>query len=136
MATISDIPATHRDLLDEQFATFATVGEDGRPQLSEVWFLAEDDGTVRVSLNSTRQKTKNLEADPVVDLLILDLGNPYRYLELRGDAVLEPDTDYAFADRVGRKYDTDLRQHDGPGEGRVVVTIRPTRVRAVDMSSG
>jgi PPOX class probable F420-dependent enzyme len=136
MTDTTTIPESHRDLLEARFATLATIGGDGRPQLSEVWFLAADDDTVRVSLNTTRQKTKNLEADPVVDLFILDLGNPYRYLEVRGDAQLEPDADYAFADRVGRKYDADLRQMDGPGETRVVVTIRPTRVNAVDMSSG
>jgi PPOX class probable F420-dependent enzyme len=131
-----EIPESHRDLLDERFATLATVGEDGRPQLSEVWFLAEDDGTVRVSLNTSRQKAKNLLSDPVVDLFILDLQNPYRYLELRGDALLAPDARYEFAGRVGEKYDTDLRQMDGPGDDRIVVTIQPTRVNAVDMSRG
>ncbi|MGH2473660.1 MAG: pyridoxamine 5'-phosphate oxidase family protein, partial [Candidatus Limnocylindrales bacterium] len=50
------VPESHRDLLDSRFATLATVGPDGRPQVSEVWFLAEDDA-VRVSLNVTRQKT-------------------------------------------------------------------------------
>jgi len=50
------IPASHRDLLDGQFATLATVGPDGRPQLSEVWFLADGDA-VAVSLNTSRQKT-------------------------------------------------------------------------------
>src|SRR5688572_18305156 len=112
---MSDTPESHRDLLDAQVATFGTVGPDGRPQLSVVWFLAEDDGTVRVSLNTTRQKTKNLRAGPAVSLLILDPANPYRYLELRGDAVVEPDAEYAFADRVGQKYGgADLRQMDGP----------------------
>ena len=38
-----EIPSSHRDLLDGQFATLGTVGPDGRPQLSEVWFLAEGD---------------------------------------------------------------------------------------------
>jgi PPOX class probable F420-dependent enzyme len=132
----TEIPESHRDLLDERFATLATVGEDGRPQLSEVWFLAEDDGTVRVSLNTSRQKAKNLLADPVVDLLILDLKNPYRYLELRGDALLAPDGRYEFADRVGAKYDADLRAMDGPRDDRIIVTIQPTRVNAVDMSRG
>jgi hypothetical protein len=50
-----EIPASHRDLLDGEFATLATIGPDGRPQLSEVWFLAEGD-TVALSLNTTRQK--------------------------------------------------------------------------------
>jgi hypothetical protein len=61
----------------------------------------------------------------------------YRYLEVRGDATLEPDPDYAFADRVGAKYGgADLRANDGPGESRVVVTIEPTRVNAVDLTGG
>ena len=130
---MTSIPASHRDLLDGQFGTLATVGADGRPQMSEVWFLAEDE-TVRISLNSSRQKTRNLQQRPPCSFLIVDLSNPYRYLELRGDAELERDEDYAFADRVGAKYESDLRAHDGPEDYRVIVTIRPTRVNAVDMS--
>jgi hypothetical protein len=38
-----------------------------------------------------------------------------------------------FVRRLGAKYQADLRNHDRPGEYRVVVTIRPTRVNAVDM---
>ena len=126
------IPASHRDLLDGQFATLGTVGPDGRPQLSEVWFLAEGD-TVAVSLNTSRQKTKNLKANPAVSLFLLDLAVPYRYLELRGDAEVAADDDYSFADQVGAKYNADLHVHDQPGQSRVKVTIRPVRVNAVDM---
>jgi PPOX class probable F420-dependent enzyme len=126
------IPASHRDLLDGQFATLGTVGPDGRPQLSEVWFLADGD-EVSISLNGTRQKTKNLAANPAVSVFLLDLASPYRYLEIRGDAEITPDDAYAFADRVGAKYQADLRVHDQPGQGRVKVTIRPSRVNAVDM---
>jgi PPOX class probable F420-dependent enzyme len=126
------IPSSHRDLLDSQFATLATVGPDGRPQLSEVWFLADGD-TVSISLNTSRQKTKNLRANPAANLFLLDLASPYRYLEIRGDAEISPDDDYSFADRVGAKYNANLRDHDQPGQTRVVVTIRPVRVNAVDM---
>jgi PPOX class probable F420-dependent enzyme len=127
-----EIPASHRDLLKGDFATLGTVGPDGRPQLSEVWFLAEGD-TVGISLNTSRQKTKNLEANPATSLFILDVAVPYRYLELRGDAEVTPDDDYSFADKVGAKYHADLRQHDQPGQSRVKVVIRPVRVNAVDM---
>jgi PPOX class probable F420-dependent enzyme len=127
-----EIPASHRDLLKGDFATLGTVGPDGRPQLSEVWFLAEGD-SVGISLNTSRQKTKNLTANPAASLLILDIAVPYRYLELRGDAEITPDDDYAFADKVGAKYSADLRQHDQPGQTRVKVVIRPVRVNAVDM---
>jgi len=127
-----EIPASHRDLLDTQVATLGTVGPDGRPQLSEVWFLADGD-TVRLSLNTSRQKVKNLQANPAANLFLLDLAVPYRYLELRGDAEIAPDDDHAFADRVGAKYQADLSLHDNPGDQRVVVTIHPVRVNAVDM---
>jgi PPOX class probable F420-dependent enzyme len=124
-----EIPSSHRDLLDAQVATLATIGPDGRPQLSEVWFLADGD-TVMISLNTARHKTKNLQANPAATLLVLDLANPYRYLEIRGDAEITPDDDYKFADRLGAKYQSDLRERDQPGDTRVVVTIRPVRVRA------
>lgn len=127
-----EIPASHRDLLDGDFATLATVGPDGRPQVSEVWFLAEGDD-VALSLNTSRQKTRNLQANPAVSLLLLDLTVPYRYLELRGDAEVTPDDDYSFADKVGSKYGSDLREHDQSGQTRVKVVIRPVRINAVDM---
>jgi PPOX class probable F420-dependent enzyme len=131
----SSIPASHRDLLEAPVATIATIGPDGRPQLSAVWFLADSD-VVRVSLNTSRQKTRNLQANPATNLFILDTANPTRYLEIRGDAQIEPDDSYSFATKVGAKYGADLRQMDGPGESRVVVTIRPTRINAVDLSAG
>lgn len=65
------IPESHRDLLDAQWATLATIDSDGRPQLTEVAFLAEGE-TGRVSLNTTPQKTRNLRRNPAVSLFILD----------------------------------------------------------------
>ena len=127
-----EIPASHRDLLDGEFATLATIGPDGHPQLSEVWFLAEGD-TVATSLNTSRQKTKNLRANPAATVFLLDLAVPYRYLEIRGDAEITPDDDYIFADQLGAKYQSDVRSRDQPGQSRVKVTIRPTRINAVDM---
>ncbi len=66
---------------------------------------------------------------------ILDLANPYRYLEIRGTADVTPDEDRVFAEKVGAKYDADLREHDAPGDTRVVVRIVPVRINAVDMSA-
>lgn len=122
------IPESHRDLLNSRVAIMATIGPDGRPQVSALWFLAQD-GTVKMSLNTSRQKTKNLRRNPHVSVLLLDHANPGRYVELRGDAEIEPDSDYRFADLVGAKYGVDLRSRDRPGEGRTIVTIHPLRVR-------
>lgn len=136
MTTAPTVPESHRDLLDTPFATLATVGPDGRPHVSEVWFLAEDDA-LRVSLNVTRQKTRNLVANPVISLFLLDLANPLRYMELRGDADVTPDDDYSFADRLAAKYGegVNLREMDAPGQTRVVVTVKPVRIVAVDLSA-
>ena len=123
------IPDSHLDLLDQPVVTLGTVDPQGRPQLTEVWFLAEE-GQVKISLNTARQKVRNLQRNSACSVLLLDLANPYRYVEIRGDAVLEPDDDYAFADRLGAKYGADLRANDQPGDTRVVVTVRPVRVHA------
>ncbi len=131
---IAEFPQSHRDLLDGEFATLATIAHDGSPRLSEVWFLYED-GELRISLNTSRVKTKHLLVRPQCSVFLLDLANPYRYMDVRGRARIEPDDDYVLADRVGAKYNSDLRQHDGPGDRRVAVTIEPLSIFAVDMSS-
>lgn len=133
---MTTFPDSHRDLLDAPVATLATVDSRGFPQQTEVWFLYED-GEVKTSLNDSRLKTRNLMRRPQCSLFILDLANPYRYLVVRGNARIEPDQDYAFATRLGAKYGgADVRDHDGPGEQRVVVTIDPVSVYPVDMGAG
>ena len=128
--TTPEIPDSHKGLLSAQVGVLGTIGASGRPQLSATWFLADGD-TVHISLNTARQKVKNLQADPKVSVLIFDEQSPYRYLELRGDAEVTPDPDYTFANKVGAKYGgADLRERDNPGDTRVVVTIHPTRVFA------
>jgi PPOX class probable F420-dependent enzyme len=129
---MTDFPTSHVDLLQSQFASLATVGSGGFPQVTETWFLYED-SELSMSLNDARLKTRNMKKRPQCSLFILDLTNPFRYLEVRGNARIEPDDDYAFADRVGAKYGSDLREHDAPGEHRVKVTIEPVNVYAVAM---
>ena len=129
MSGMTDFPETHRDLLDAQVASLATVGRDGFPQVTAIWFL-HDEGEIKLSLNTLRVKTRNLQRDPKCSLMVLDLQNPYRYLEVRGTARIEPDDDLTFAHKLGAKYDTEFWVHDGPGESRVAITIEPARIRA------
>jgi len=132
---MTTFPESHRDLLVAPVASLATIGSDGYPQLTEIWFL-HDDGELKLSLNTSRLKTRNLLKRPQCSLLLLDLQNPYRYLEVRGNARIEADDDYAFARRLGAKYNADLKVHDQPGDSRVAITIDPTNIYAVDMSGG
>jgi PPOX class probable F420-dependent enzyme len=129
---VSHIPESHADLLEVEVATLATVGHDGYPQVTAIWFLY-DEGKIKLSLNTSRQKVRNLRKEPACTLFIMDPDSDYRYLEVRADAHIEPDPDYVFADKLGKKYDADLRVHDKPGQSRVVITLEPHRVNAIKM---
>src|SRR3977135_1614069 len=67
---MTDFPESHRDLLDAQVASLATIGGNGLPQLTEIWFLHED-GELKLSLNDSRVKTRNLTKRPQCSLLVL-----------------------------------------------------------------
>jgi PPOX class probable F420-dependent enzyme len=130
---MTDFPASHRDLLDAQVATLATIGDDGLPQLTEIWFV-HDDGELKTSLSSARAKTANLRKRTACSLMILDLENPYRYLEVRGNATLDEAAGPELKQKIEAKYDADLSQHDGPGDTRIAVTFEPKKIYPVDMS--
>jgi PPOX class probable F420-dependent enzyme len=131
MPVTSRIPAQFKDLLASKgVAILSTNGPDGYPQTSALWFLFdEEENAIKFSLNTARQKTKNMMRDPKVSVFFIDLQNPYRTLEIRGAAAIVPDDDYGFADRVSARYGSpSLRENDRPDESRVVVTIRPEKV--------
>ena len=129
---MATFPESHHDLLSTDVAMLATIGSDEFPQVTALWFL-DDEDTIRISLNTARQKTRNLQQRPECTLLIVDRADPRRYLEVRARAELTPDDDYAFADKVGQKYGADLRRMDRAGESRVMVTLHPVKVNAVDL---
>ena len=123
------IPESHRDLLNAPVAVLATQGPDGYPQVTATWFLFDEEaGAVKLSLNTARQKVKNLHAHAACTLFILDPATPYRTLEIRARAEVEPDADFAFAARLGQKYGADVHANDRPGDTRVVVTLHPVKV--------
>ena len=126
---MTTFPESHQDLLKTQVAILATNGQDGYPQVTALWYLFDEDATLKLSLNSTRQKLKNLQAHPECTLLLLDTANPYRTMEVRARAEIMPDADYAFAKKLGAKYGgADLSTNDRPGETRVVVSLQPIKV--------
>jgi PPOX class probable F420-dependent enzyme len=124
------IPADMEDLLaSTALAHVATIGPGGEPQSSPVWF--DWDGRyLRFSQLAQRQKVRNLRRDPRVAVSIVDPANPYRYLEMRGVARIEPDPDLAFVDKVTFKYLREGRDpaRNPPGEERVVVVVEPGHI--------
>lgn len=130
------VPESHRDLLETDTAILATNGPSGLPQVTAVAFYHDKaDDLVKISLNNTRQKTKNLRRDPRVTLFILDPANHLRTLEIRAEAELIPDPDLEFCRTAGAKYNSDFHRHDQPGETRSQVVLHPVRVIASNLGA-
>lgn len=120
---MNTVPDSHRDILENaQVVILGTIGPEGEPQLTALWFLFEGD-VLRMSINTYRQKLKNLQRNPTASAFFIDPVTPYRTIELRGDVTIEPDPDYAFADMVAKKYGADMRAIDKPGQTRSNVTF-------------
>ena len=110
-------------------AHIATIGPDGGPQSSPVWF-DWDNSRLKVSFYDSSQKMKNLRNDPRMSVSIVDPADGYRYVEIRGVAVsFEPDTDLEFITRMAGKYlGLDHFPWHEEGQVEVTVTINPTRI--------
>jgi PPOX class probable F420-dependent enzyme len=127
---MSVFPESFRELLGSPgVCVISTIEPDGGPQSSAVWYLLDDDGELKVSLNGARRKVQNLLRNPKVSVIFVDPENPHRNLEVRGTANMIVDEDCSFRDKVGAKYDADLSAHDKPGETRYIVVVEPKRVR-------
>ncbi len=122
------LPADKLDLLESKaLAHIATIGPEGEPQVTPVWF-DWDGARVRFSQTTTRQKAKNVQREPRIALSIVDPANPYRYLEIRGNVVeVEQDPDHAFINKMAKKYiDQDVYPWNNEGDVRIVIVIEPT----------
>lgn len=127
------IPATHADLLTRPtFAHVATLGPNGEPQSTPVWFGYDGD-VIRFSVTTGRQKYRNIARDPHVALSIMDPDNSYRYLEIRGVvASVDPDPDLDFINSMAQRYlGEDKYPWHNPSDERVVVTVTPQHTTAM-----
>jgi PPOX class probable F420-dependent enzyme len=130
--TSSVIPETHLDLLARPLiGHLATVRADGAPQVSPMWF-AWDGTYLRFTHTSTRQKYRNVRADPRVAFSIDDPERPPRHLEIRGQVErIDPDPTAAFFGELADRYSMTF---DGPppdAPSRVVLVVRPESVSYV-----
>src|SRR4051812_20088578 len=123
----------YRDLFEKKgFAHLATVGSDGKPQVTPVW-VDFDGKHVRVNTARGRVKDRNLKSNPRVALSIQDPENPYRYVQVQGrvtDMTEQGADDHI--DALAKKYlGKDKYPGRKAGEVRVLVKISPERVQGM-----
>lgn len=125
------IPNTHMDLIEAtNTAVLTTVGADGRPQSTAVWYLLDADGTLKTSISTDRQKYKNLARDPKATLFILDPANPQRTLEIRADIELTPDPEKALVHKFAARYGIAVEMLLSAGGDRVIASFTLVKVNA------
>lgn len=128
MPDLATIPDTHLDLTDHKIGVLSTIGASGRPQSTAIWFMLGDDGVLRTSLVTERQKTKNMVANPKATLFVLDSNNPYRTLEARCDVTITDDPKAEFMEKIVTYFGQDFETFPAPKTGRVVVALTPRHV--------
>lgn len=131
---MAEIPATFSDLMTspKAFAHLATVGLDGAPQVTPVWFDLKD-GKVRVNSAKGRVKSRNMQPGAKVALSILDPDNSYRYIQIRGTVTRATDEGGdAHIDSLAKKYlGKDSYPFRQAGEVRVIFEIEPSGVNVM-----
>ena len=129
-----ELSEQQRAFLDNPFVgVVTTLRRDGSPHSTVVW-VDSLDGKAAFNTALGRVKPRNMERDPRVSLLVLDPGDPYRWLSVDGRIEITEDGADDHIDRLAKKYvGADSYPNRKPGEVRVTVTIDATRVDAHGM---
>ena len=132
------LPDSHRDLLSEPVhGVLTTMMPDGQPQMSIVW-VDYDGRYLLINTTLERQKGKNMQANPLVNVLVIDSTNVVRFIEVRGEvAEITQDGAIDHADAQTEAY-TNGAKHRFYGdiypeeqqfkETRVIVKVKPYKV--------
>jgi len=78
---------------------------------------------------------RNLERDPQVTALVVESGNPYHYVEIRGTASATHEGADEHINALTKKYmGRDEYPFRAPGEERIKFVISPRHIRYVKQS--
>ena len=126
-----EIPEAHQALLAaHNYGLLSTIRKkDGLISTNPVSYVWDkEQACVLISTIKSRLKYVNLQANPTVSFCVINASDHTKYVELRGFASLEDDTDRSFLRRQfretsgGEEAPADL---DPPEAERVIVRIHP-----------
>jgi PPOX class probable F420-dependent enzyme len=121
-------PTDFLDLLREETKALlylATSMSDGSPQVTPVWFSAEDEH-ILINTNEGRVKDQNMKARPQVAMVIQDPQNQDRYLGMRGEVIgYTREGADEHINRLSLKYYNKPWTHR-EGQRRIIYRIKPS----------
>jgi len=128
MASLND-PEVRELLANPNYAVVSTFNANGSVHNTIVRLSAEN-GAVAVNSAIGRIWPTNLERDPRVTVLVFESGNPYHYVEIRGQATASRDDADEHINSLSKKYiNQDEYPFRAPGEERIKFTIEPEHIR-------
>jgi PPOX class probable F420-dependent enzyme len=105
-----------------------TLRDDGSPHSTVVWVDVRN-GSVGFNTARGRAKTRHLERDPRVSLVVADPNDAYRWVAVSGHAELTDAGADEQIDKLAKKYlDADSYPWRRSSEQRVSVWITPERI--------
>ncbi len=109
-------------------ARLATVDGDGKPHVVPVW-VDHEDGKVVLNTAEGRAWPANLRRNGNAVLNVMNLENPYEYVEIVGRLVEDThDGADEHIDAMAKKYlGQDTYPFRAPGERRVILAIEADR---------
>ena len=121
-----------RDFLDKRLlARLVTIGSDGYPHVVPIWYMRDGDDLVFIS-DRTARKTQNALANPKGAATVGgDMTDDAGYM-IRGDLVVETDTDQTFTwrmiDRYEDKESGDKLKEEWKNDDIAVIRLKPLSV--------
>ena len=119
-------------LREKRFAVLATLNKDGMPQLTTMWYLLEDDGTILMNTKVGRAKERNMRRDPRISICV---ENDYTYVTLSGKVEMIDDPEIAQRDifRLSSRYHGEEKakrqmENQFSKEQRVTLRLKPERI--------
>ncbi len=120
-------------LREKRFAVLATLNSDGTPQLTTMWYLLENDGTILMNTRAGRLKERNMRRDPRISVCFED---GYNYLTIKGRVELIDDPQISQRDiyRLSARYHGEEKakrqmENQFSKEQRVTLRLIPEKVQ-------
>jgi PPOX class probable F420-dependent enzyme len=136
MRRTTGIDDRHLPLLTStNFVVVSTLGASGAPHGAPMW--VDTDGTdLLLNTETYRVWAKNLARDPRVSCVIMDNGNPYQYLLVRGRA-RAPESEGAqeHADKLAKRY-LGIDKYPHAGRPRKIIRVVPEHVAFIHPPTG